>query len=191
MRRDAVIVVGALVALLAAVVGVGVSMAQLGTAGSGPSAAGKVRVLTTGRPTTTAAPTTTTVAPTTTAPPATTTTTAAPMTTSTAPVRLIPAAPAPRQPSGSYRSTAYCLRGRMASGRPTYVGAVAGNRWPIGTILTAWPNPWNEPGMEFTVEDRHKPGATEIDFAMPGECDRALRWGNRQHVQVTVIGGHL
>lgn len=75
----------------------------------------------------------------------------------------------------------------MASGRRTYVGAVAGNRWAIGTRLRATPNPWGDPGMIFVVEDRHRDGATEIDFAMPGECSRALEWGRRP-VRVEVVG---
>lgn len=91
------------------------------------------------------------------------------------------------------RSTSYCLTGRMASGRPTYVGAVASNRFPLGTRVRAWPNPWGDSGMVFTVEDRHARSdgdgyPTEFDFAMPGECDRALAWGNRQFVTVETVG---
>lgn len=113
--------------------------------------------------------------------PSTTTSTTTPPTT-TAP-RVAAQSAAPR-----LRSTSYCLTGGMASGRRTYVGAVAANRYRLGTRLTAWPNPWGDPGMVFTVEDRHKPGATQLDFAMPGECSRALAWGNRRHVVVHVLG---
>lgn len=107
---------------------------------------------------------------------------------------LIPTADPPPRTEGRFRSTAYCLTGRMASGRHTYIGAVAGNRWDIGTTLNAWPNPWNDPDMEFTVEDRHQRAdangyPTQIDFAMPGQCGRALTWGNRTFVTVTVTGG--
>jgi hypothetical protein len=96
-------------------------------------------------------------------------------------------APAPRTTGARLRSTAYCLTGGMASGRPTYVGAVASNRYRLGTVLTAWPNPWGNPAMRFTVEDRHRDGATELDFSMPSECGRALRWGNRNYVTVRVV----
>lgn len=128
----------------------------------------------------------------------TTTTTAPPPSTTSPPatVALIPAAPAPPRQEGRFRSTAYCLTGGMASGRPTYVGAVAGNRWAIGTVLTAWPNPWGDPDMRFTVEDRHEDAdadgyPTQLDFAMPGECDRATTWGNRHKVTVHVTGAQL
>lgn len=137
------------------------------------------------------------VTTTTTVPSTTTSTTMATTTTTEPPVPVTTALARPPRPAdGRFRSTSYCLTGTMASGRRTYVGAVAGNRWPIGTVLTAWPNPWGDPRMEFTVEDRHgKANAagfpTQIDFAMPGECTRALEWGNRRFVEVTVIGEEL
>lgn len=123
-----------------------------------------------------------------------TTSTTAPSTTTTRPSPTFHASssgnPVPSAADGAeLRTTAYCLRGRMASGRPTYVGAVAANRYALGTRLTVWPNPWGDPGMIFTVEDRHKPGATELDFAMPGECHRALEWGNRRYATVRTVGG--
>lgn len=119
-------------------------------------------------------------------------------TTTTAPyTSLIPPLRAERQPSTTtstttppgarLRSTSYCLTSGMASGRRPYVGAVAANRYPIGTRLTASPNPWGNAAMVFVVEDRHQPGATQLDFAMPGECARALRWGNRRFVTVHVL----
>lgn len=77
------------------------------------------------------------------------------------------------------RSTSYCLTGGMASGRRVYVGAVAANRYKLGTRLHAWPNPWGDPAMVFTVEDRSAPGATDLDFGMPGQCARARAWGTR------------
>jgi hypothetical protein len=125
------------------------------------------------------APSTTSTTPPTLPLPSSPTSTTAPSTTTTT------AAPAP---SSELRSTAYCLAGSMASGRPTYVGAVAANRYRIGTVLEAWPNPWGDRSMRFTVEDRHRDGATELDFAMPSKCDRALRWGNRRFVSVRVVG---
>lgn len=114
--------------------------------------------------------------------PSTTTSTTTPPTTTSSTRRVVA-----QSAAGRLRSTSYCLTGGMASGRRTYVGAVAANRYRLGTKLTAWPNPWGDPGMVFTVEDRHAPGATQLDFAMPGECRRALAWGNRTYVTVHVL----
>jgi len=126
--------------------------------------------------------------------PTTTSTTAPPTTTTSAPTTSTTAAPAPPAAGGDrLRSTSYCLTSNMASGRPTYVGAVASNRYKLGTIVTAWPNPWGDPNMRFTVEDRHKEAdsrgyPTQFDFAMPRECDRAIRWGNQNFVNVRIVG---
>jgi hypothetical protein len=139
-------------------------------------------------PSTTSSSTSSTTS-TTAAPPPTTSTTR-PTTTTAPPAPSTTAAPAPAPPAEGgdrLRSTAYCLTGNMASGRPTYVGAVAANRYRLGTRLHVWPNPWGDPNMIFTVEDRHQDGATELDFAMPRECDRALEWGNRRYVHARVI----
>lgn len=138
-------------------------------------------------------PTTTTITTTTTSSPTSSTTTAEPVvaqrTPSTPPASVRHPGETTRTASDArLRSTAYCLTGGMASGRPTYVGAVAANRYPLGTRITATPNPWGDPNMIFTVEDRHKPGATELDFAMPSQCSRALAWGNRRVVAVRVVG---
>lgn len=125
----------------------------------------------------------------------TTTTTLPPTTTHThPPTTTTTVAPAPPAPRGDrLRSTAYCLTGNMASGKPTYVGAVAANRYPLGTILQVWPNPWGDPNMRFTVEDRHERSdsngyPTQLDFAMPRECDRALEWGNKNFVEARIVG---
>lgn len=87
-------------------------------------------------------------------------------------------------------STAYCLTGRMSSGRRTYVGAVAGVRrghggpyFPLGTRVRVSDSPWG-PGV-FTVEDRIGHGS-QLDFAMPGNCKGARRWGRRP-ITVTVV----
>lgn len=81
------------------------------------------------------------------------------------------------------RSTAYCLTSSMANGQHPYIGAVAANRWKIGTRLKVDDSPIG-PGT-FTVTDRHAPGATQLDFAIPGQCDLALRWGRTTvHVEV-------
>src|SRR5205807_7134586 len=74
-------------------------------------------------------------------------------------------------------STAYCETGNMASGRRAYRGAVAANRWPLGTRLRVSDSPYG-PGT-FVVEDRIGWGS-ELDFAMPGDCGGANRWGRRR-----------
>lgn len=79
-------------------------------------------------------------------------------------------------------STAYCETGRMANGENTYIGAVAGNLWPLGTVLEVSDSPYG-PGL-FTVADRIGSGS-ELDFATPGDCSTAIQWGRRP---VTVIG---
>lgn len=87
--------------------------------------------------------------------------------------------------SGSLtNSTAYCETGLMANGQHTYRGAVAGNLWKLGTRLRVSDSPYG-PGV-FTVADRigH---SSQLDFAMPGDCTGALRWGRRD-VHVEVLG---
>lgn len=77
-------------------------------------------------------------------------------------------------------STAYCLTGRMASGKRVYRGAVASNDYPLGTRLRVSDSPWGA-GV-FTVEDRIGHG-TQLDFSMPGDCAGARRWGRRTVVE--------
>lgn len=81
-------------------------------------------------------------------------------------------------------STAYCLTGTMANGQAVYRGAVAGNRWPLGTRLQVSDSPYG-PGI-FTVADRIGHGS-ELDFAMPGDCPGARSWGRRT-VTVEAVG---
>lgn len=86
--------------------------------------------------------------------------------------------------SGSFlTSTAYCETGLMANGQHTHIGAVAANRWPIGTRLRVSDSPYG-PGV-FLVEDRYGWG-TQLDFATPGDCARARAWGRRS-VRVEVL----
>lgn len=95
-------------------------------------------------------------------------------------------APAEASPVDGQRveSTAYCLTSNMADGEPARRGAVAGNLWPLGTVLEVSDSPWG-PGR-FTVEDRIGSGS-QLDFAMPGDCAGALDWGRRP-VSVAVVG---
>lgn len=90
------------------------------------------------------------------------------------------------EPSPALRSllssTAYCLTGTMANGQPARRGAVAANRWPLGTRLRVNPSPVGE---LVTVEDRIGSGS-ELDFALPGSCDEARQWGRRR-VSVEVV----
>ena len=85
--------------------------------------------------------------------------------------------------SHTLASTAYCVTGLMANGHRTHQGAVAANRWPLGTRLHVSDSPYG-PGV-FTVEDRYGWG-TSLDFAMPGDCQGAREWGRRD-VQVEVL----
>ena len=97
-----------------------------------------------------------------------------------APVEAPPPAPQPAQeppaPVAEAESTAYCLTGRMASGERAHVGAVASNRYPLGTRLWLDRSPWG--AREFVVRDRIGHGS-ELDIAMPGDCRGAKRWGRR------------
>jgi 3D (Asp-Asp-Asp) domain-containing protein len=74
-------------------------------------------------------------------------------------------------------STAYCLTGHMADGTPAEQGAVASNAHPLGTVLEASDSPWG-PGT-FVVRDRIGWGS-QLDFAIPGDCALARRWGRRR-----------
>lgn len=100
-------------------------------------------------------------------------------TTTTAPPVPSPSAGETRRvapgPGGGVSSTAYCLTGNMANGSPARRGAVAANRWPIGTRLRVSPSPVGE---IVTVEDRIGSGS-ELDFALPGDCAGARAWGRR------------
>lgn len=84
--------------------------------------------------------------------------------------------PDPAHGTGSLNSTAYCEAGLMANGHRTYRGAVAGNRWPLGTRLWVADSPYGA-GV-FEVAD-HIGHGSELDFAMPGDCTGARSWGRR------------
>jgi len=114
-------------------------------------------------------------------------------TTAEGPVPAPTTAPAPAPPprasrsaarsGGSVSSTAYCLTGAMANGRPARRGAVASNAYPLGTRLRVSPSPVGE---VVTVEDRIGHGS-ELDFALPGDCAAAIAWGRRRVVIVEVL----
>lgn len=84
------------------------------------------------------------------------------------------------RPGRRVSSTAYCLTGRMANGQHTHRAAVASNDYPLGTRLRVSDSPYG-PGV-FTVEDRIGHG-TQLDFAIPGDCAGARRWGRRAVVE--------
>lgn len=73
-------------------------------------------------------------------------------------------------------STAYCLTGTMASGKPVYEGAAAMNGVPLGTRYRVRNGP--RAGEVFTIEDRigH---SSQFDIAYPGDCEGAVRYGRR------------
>jgi hypothetical protein len=81
------------------------------------------------------------------------------------------------------RSTAYCETGPMASGPPTYWGAVAMAE-PFGTLWRVLSGPLA--GGVFTAADHYGWG-TQFDVAMPGECDRARVYG-LQVIQIQRVG---
>lgn len=89
----------------------------------------------------------------------------------------------PSRATGTLSSTAYCETGLMANGHHTHRGAVAANRWPLGTRLHVSDSPYG--AGTFTVTDRIGHGS-QLDFAIPGDCPAALRWGRRTvRVEVT------
>lgn len=73
-------------------------------------------------------------------------------------------------------STAYCLTGTMASGKPVYEGAAAMNGVPLGSKYRVVDGP--EAGKIYTIEDRigH---SSEFDIAFPGDCEAAMQYGRR------------
>ena len=73
-------------------------------------------------------------------------------------------------------STAYCLTGRMASGRLTYWGAAAMNGVPLGARYHVLDGP--RAGSTLVVEDRVGRGST-FDIAYPGSCGGAMQYGRR------------
>lgn len=88
-------------------------------------------------------------------------------------------APAPPRSSAPVRrvsSTAYCLTGRMASGRFVYPGAAAMNGVPLGSRYRVLDGP--RAGSTFVIEDRigHSSG---FDIAYPGNCGAARAYGRR------------
>ncbi len=91
-----------------------------------------------------------------------------------------PPAPAPQPaatgPVRRVNSTAYCLTGRMASGRNTYWGAAAMNGVPLGSRYRVLDGP--RAGQTMVIEDRigHSSG---FDIAYPGNCGAARNYGRR------------
>lgn len=83
-------------------------------------------------------------------------------------------------PARTVSSTAYCLTGRMASGKRVYRGAVAMNNVPLGSRWKILTGPLK--GQTLTVEDRigH---SSQFDVAMPGDCRAARRYG-RQRIRI-------
>ncbi|MDQ4142598.1 MAG: hypothetical protein M3198_02465, partial [Actinomycetota bacterium] len=73
-------------------------------------------------------------------------------------------------------STAYCLKGRMASGKPPYEGAAAMNGVPLGAKFKVLDGP--RAGEVFTIEDRIGRGSA-FDIAYPGKCQHARQYGRR------------
>jgi hypothetical protein len=79
-------------------------------------------------------------------------------------------------PERQVLSTAYCLTGRMASGKPVYDGAAAMNGVPLGSKFKVLDGPRS--GEVLTVEDR-LPKRGGFDIAYPGKCGQAAQYGRR------------
>jgi hypothetical protein len=93
-------------------------------------------------------------------------------------------------PSGQERrvlSTAYCLTGRMSSGKPAYEGAAAMNGVPLGSKFKVMDGP--RAGDVFTIEDR-LPKRGGFDIAYPGRCGQAEQYGRRSiRIQQAEVSG--
>ena len=82
----------------------------------------------------------------------------------------------PVGPERQVLSTAYCLTGRMASGKPVYEGAAAMNGVPLGSKFKVADGP--RAGEVFTIEDR-MPRSGGLNIAYPGDCGQAQQYGRR------------
>lgn len=80
-------------------------------------------------------------------------------------------------------STAYCLTGTMANGERVYRGAVAANRWPLGTRVWVSDSPYGAGTFEVADRIGH---SSQLDFGMPGDCAGARQWGRRT-IRVRVL----
>lgn len=88
-----------------------------------------------------------------------------------------------RGPWVSLDATSYCQGTITASGSHVYVGEVASNMWPLGTVLQVSPPVF---GLNrFRVMDRIGWGS-QIDFYQPS-CSAAVQFGRRT-VRVRVAG---
>jgi hypothetical protein len=85
-------------------------------------------------------------------------------------------------PVVSLSSTSYCQSGTMADGQQTYVGAVAGNLWQLGTWLHVITG--SHAGETVQVLDRIGWGS-QLDF-FSWSCKRAWDYG-RQQILVEVV----
>lgn len=70
----------------------------------------------------------------------------------------------------------------MADGHQTHVGAVAGNLWPLGTVLRV--EGGKHDGSLVTVEDRIGWGS-QLDFFAPS-CSEAWSYG-REEIEVELV----
>lgn len=86
-------------------------------------------------------------------------------------------------------STAYCDTSRTSSSRwpRPYYGSVAGpypGGWPLGTMLHVSNAPPGVPDVVRVTD--HIGSGSQLDFALPGDCAAAYRWGRRQ-ITVEVV----
>ena len=85
-------------------------------------------------------------------------------------------------PVQSVSSTSYCQSGVMADGQQTFVGAVAGNMWPLGTHLFILSG--SHKGEIVQVLDRIGWGS-QLDL-FTWSCKQAWQYG-RQQILVEAI----
>ncbi|REJ77254.1 MAG: hypothetical protein DWQ47_12730 [Acidobacteria bacterium] len=95
-----------------------------------------------------------------------------------------PAAPAASK-ARSFRATAYCLRGRTASGQRVRKGLIAADPrvLPLGTRVRLTAGRYS--GTYTVADTGGKIKGSKIDIWMPS-CGEARRWGNRR-VKLTVL----
>lgn len=112
---------------------------------------------------------------------------------------LLPSCPQPAVARARGNSTAYCLVGRggwvyaaQATARADgHLGVVAVPRpgrvghLPMGSVVSVSAGPYG--AGTYVVGDRIGWGS-QLDFAMPGDCRGALRWGRQQVAVVQVEG---
>ena len=95
------------------------------------------------------------------------------------------AAEANKSKAKSFRATAYCLRGKTASGKRVKRGLIAADPrvLPLGTKVELTAGRYS--GEYLVADTGSKVKGSKIDIWVPS-CGEAIRWGNRK-VKLTVL----